>query len=240
MIVARSTKRSLRARWWSVWSALGSSWEICLICLLFSLITSSNHSLVVSVTKAYRYIILKNTVKLAQFHNTAPGYLTLTEGFWRALSSLPVTYDYSAYRQLIQTYGTHYLYEGSLGGQYKALLKLTREALSSSSKNFCCDLFWFIKCPRLKVYANPRYNVSDLKVVTKSFYSMSFSSITARCAACFWLMLCLFKGTTDIEYQRCWRKVKRRFFRKKVKTVCEKLTKAFASSSGEWNCSLDI
>lgn len=40
-------------------------------------------------------------------------------------------------------------------------------------------------------------------------------------------------GTTNIEYQHCWRKVKRRFFRKKVKTVCEKLTRAIAESSGE-------
>lgn len=73
-------------------------------------------------------------MKLAQFQNNAPQYLTLSEGFWKALSSLPLTYDYSAYRQLIQTYGTHYLAEGSLGGHYQALLKLTEESLSSTSK----------------------------------------------------------------------------------------------------------
>lgn len=84
--------------------------------------------------QAHRYIVLKNTVKLAQFQNNAPQYLTLTEGFWKALSSLPLTYDYSAYRQLIQTYGTHYLAEGSLGGHYQALLKLTQHAMSSTSK----------------------------------------------------------------------------------------------------------
>lgn len=125
----------------------------------------------VSESKAHRYIVLKNTVKLAQFQNNAPQYLTLTEGFWKALSSLPLTYDYSAYRQLIQTYGTHYLAEGSLGGHYQALLKLTQHAMSSTS-------------------------------------------------------------TTNIDYQRCWRKVKRRWFRKKVTTVCEKLTRAIAESSG--------
>ncbi|XP_041815757.1 complement component 7b [Chelmon rostratus] len=119
--------------------------------------------------KAYRLIILKNKVELAQFQNSAPQYLTLAEGFWKALSSLPLTYDYSAYRQLFQTYGTHYLSEGSLGGEYQALLELDQQAFSSTK-------------------------------------------------------------TTDIEYQRCWRKVKRRFFRKKVKTVCEKLTKAFSAS----------
>ncbi|XP_044030058.1 complement component 7b isoform X2 [Siniperca chuatsi] len=122
--------------------------------------------------KAYRLIILKNKVELAQFQNTAPQYLTLAEGFWKALSSLPLTYDYSAYQRLFQTYGTHYLSEGSLGGEYQALLELDRQALSSTS-------------------------------------------------------------TTDIEYQRCWRKVKRRLFRKKVKTVCEKLTKSLSSSHGQ-------
>nr|AXB74599.1 complement component 7 [Planiliza haematocheilus] len=119
--------------------------------------------------KEYKLIILKNKVELAQFQNSAPQYLTLSEGFWKALSSLPYTYDYSAYRQLLQTYGTHYLSEGSLGGEYQGLLELDHQALASTS-------------------------------------------------------------TTDIEYQRCWRKVKRRFFRKKVKTVCEKLTKSLSSS----------
>uniref|UniRef100_A0A8D0AH51 Complement component C7 n=1 Tax=Sander lucioperca TaxID=283035 RepID=A0A8D0AH51_SANLU len=121
--------------------------------------------------KAYRLIILKNKVELAQFQNSAPQYLTLAEGFWKALSSLPHTYDYSAYRRLFETYGTHYLSEGSLGGEYQGLLELDRQALVSTS-------------------------------------------------------------TTSIDYQRCWRKVKRRLFRKKVKTTCEKLTKSLSSSHG--------
>uniref|UniRef100_A0AAQ4NZZ2 Complement component C7 n=1 Tax=Gasterosteus aculeatus aculeatus TaxID=481459 RepID=A0AAQ4NZZ2_GASAC len=115
--------------------------------------------------KAYRLIVLKNKVELAQFQNTAPQDLPLAEGFWKALSSLPYTYDYSAYRQLLETYGTHYLSEGSLGGEYQAFLELDRQALESTRK--------------------------------------------------------------------CWRKVKRRLFWKKVTTVCEKLTKALSSSHGQ-------
>lgn len=84
----------------------------------------------------YKLIILKNKVELAQFQNSAPQYLTLSEGFWKALSSLPYTYDYSAYRQLLQTYGTHYLSEGSLGGEYQGLLELDHQALASTSKKF--------------------------------------------------------------------------------------------------------
>lgn len=74
-------------------------------------------------------------MELAQFQNSAPQYLTLSEGFWKALSSLPLTYDYSAYRQVLQKYGTHYLSEGSLGGEYQGLLELDRQALASTSKN---------------------------------------------------------------------------------------------------------
>ncbi|CAJ1070865.1 complement component 7b [Xyrichtys novacula] len=125
----------------------------------------------VTDNKSYKLLILKNKVELAQFQNSAPQYLTLTEGFWKALSSLPYTYDYSAYRQLLQMYGTHYLSEGSLGGDYQAMLELTRQALDSTS-------------------------------------------------------------STNIDYQRCWRKVKRRFFRKKVTTHCEKVAKAFSTRDG--------
>lgn len=75
-------------------------------------------------------------MELAQFQNTAPQDLPLAEGFWKALSSLPYTYDYSAYRQLLETYGTHYLSEGSLGGEYQAFLELDRQALESTRKCF--------------------------------------------------------------------------------------------------------
>ena len=46
--------------------------------------------------------------------------------------------------------------------------------------------------------------------------------------------VCFSKGTTDTDYQRCWRKFKRRLFLKKVKTVCEKLTTSLKSSHGEF------
>ncbi|XP_008322854.1 complement component C7-like isoform X2 [Cynoglossus semilaevis] len=125
----------------------------------------------VAENKAYKLLILKNKVELAQFQNSAPQYLTLSEGFWRALSSLPLTYDYSAYRQLLQMYGTHYMSEGSLGGEYQALIELDRQDFSSTQ-------------------------------------------------------------TTDIEYQKCWRKVKRRFFRKKVKITCVRLFENKAAKDG--------
>ncbi|XP_015249550.1 PREDICTED: complement component C7-like, partial [Cyprinodon variegatus] len=124
----------------------------------------------VSDNKAHRLIILKNRVELAQFQNSAPQYLTLSADFWKALSSLPLTYDYSAYRQVLKTFGTHYMSEGSLGGEYQGLLELDLQSHSSHS-------------------------------------------------------------VTDIEYQRCWKKVKRFLFFKKTKITCEKLKKHLESSA---------
>ncbi|XP_068609128.1 complement component 7b [Brachionichthys hirsutus] len=129
--------------------------------------------------KAHRLIILKNKVALAQFQNSAPQYLTLAESFWKALVSLPVTYDYSAYCQVLERYGTHYLSEGTLGGEYEAVLQLDSQSFSEST-------------------------------------------------------------LSEMEYQRCWRKVKRRWFRKKVKIICEKLTKALTSSQGHSSNNMPI
>ncbi|XP_061733152.1 complement component 7b isoform X2 [Nerophis ophidion] len=120
-----------------------------------------------SETKNHRILVLKNKVELAQFQNSAPQYLTLAEDFWKALVRLPQTYDYSAYRLLLQMYGTHYLQEGSLGGKYQGFLEMDNQAFTTSE-------------------------------------------------------------ATTIDYKRCWRKVKRRLFRKKVKIVCDKFYKSFS------------
>ncbi|XP_036384474.1 complement component 7b [Megalops cyprinoides] len=83
--------------------------------------------------KAYRLLILRRGVEVAQFQNSPPEYLSLSEEFWKALSALPVTYDSAAYRSLIKKYGTHFLSEGSLGGQYEALLEFEAESMSETS-----------------------------------------------------------------------------------------------------------
>ena len=83
--------------------------------------------------QAKRLLILKNQVALAQFQNTGPHFLTLSEGFWRALSSLPLDYEYPTYRRLLRSYGSHYMSEGTLGGRYQALLEFNLDALASTS-----------------------------------------------------------------------------------------------------------
>lgn len=72
-------------------------------------------------TKSYTLLVVKNTVEVAQFINNNPEFLQLAEPFWKELSHLPTLYDYSAYRRLIDQYGTHYLQSGSLGGDYRVL-----------------------------------------------------------------------------------------------------------------------
>ncbi|XP_026090660.1 complement component C7 [Carassius auratus] len=84
--------------------------------------------------KAYHLLIIRNEVEVAQFQNTAPEYLPLSEDFWKDLLALPSTYDPSAYRFFIQRYGTHYMEEGSLGGQYRSLLELDASYMMEMSR----------------------------------------------------------------------------------------------------------
>ncbi|XP_066234550.1 complement component C7 [Saccopteryx leptura] len=92
--------------------------------------------------KNYQLLIIQNTVEVAQFINNNPEFLQLSEPFWRELSYLPSLYDYSAYRKLIDKYGTHFLQSGSLGGEYQLLFyldseKMKQSGLSSKSMKEC-------------------------------------------------------------------------------------------------------
>lgn len=79
--------------------------------------------------KSYHLMVIQNTVEVAQFINNNPEFLQLAEPFWKELSHLPSLYDYSAYRRLIDQYGTHYLQSGSLGGEYQVLFYMDSEKL---------------------------------------------------------------------------------------------------------------
>ncbi|XP_007948726.1 complement component C7 [Orycteropus afer afer] len=85
--------------------------------------------------KSYQLMVIQNTVEVAQFINNNPEFLYLAEPFWKELSHLPSLYDYSAYRRLIDQYGTHYLQSGSLGGEYKVLFYLDSEKLKQKGYN---------------------------------------------------------------------------------------------------------
>ncbi|XP_004448265.1 complement component C7 [Dasypus novemcinctus] len=82
--------------------------------------------------KSYQLLVIQNTVEVAQFINNNPEFLQLAEPFWKELSHLPSLYDYSAYRRLIDQYGTHYVQSGSLGGEYKVLFYLDSEKINQN------------------------------------------------------------------------------------------------------------
>nr|XP_015828348.2 complement component C7 [Nothobranchius furzeri] len=76
------------------------------------------------ITQTQKLTVLKNDIELAQFQSTSPKYLPIAEEFWKALAKLPLVYDYSAYRKILERFGTHYISEGSLGGSFKAVISI--------------------------------------------------------------------------------------------------------------------
>lgn len=72
-------------------------------------------------------MILKNDIEVAQFQSNAPQYLPMSEELWKALARLPSVYDYSAYRKVLERFGTHYVSEGNLGGSFKVVARVDEE-----------------------------------------------------------------------------------------------------------------
>ncbi|KAG7237582.1 hypothetical protein INR49_032199 [Caranx melampygus] len=83
-----------------------------------------------STIKERRLLVLKNEIEIAQFQSNSPQYLPVSEELWKALARLPSVYDYSAYRKVLERFGTHYVSEGSLGGSLRILVKVDLETIS--------------------------------------------------------------------------------------------------------------
>lgn len=79
--------------------------------------------------------MLKNEVEVVQFQSNSPKYLTISEEFWKELAKLPLVYDYSAYRKILEKFGTHYISEGSLGGFFKSILAIDQETERKMGKD---------------------------------------------------------------------------------------------------------
>ncbi|KAM9744072.1 complement component C7 [Menidia menidia] len=75
-------------------------------------------------SERYRLLVFKSEIEVAQFQNTSPKNLPISEVFWKALAKLPNVYDYSAYKKILERFGTHYISEGSLGGSFKAIISI--------------------------------------------------------------------------------------------------------------------
>eukprot|EP00061_Rhincodon_typus_P003706 g20767.t1 len=78
------------------------------------------------------YLTIENEVEVAQFTNSRPDKLEIPSSFHRELMQLPPTYDYGAYRRVIELYGTHYLRQGALGGKYSMLFMVDKDKMSKA------------------------------------------------------------------------------------------------------------
>ncbi|KAF3851218.1 hypothetical protein F7725_012990 [Dissostichus mawsoni] len=78
-------------------------------------------------TQKQKLLILKSDIEVAQFQSNSPQYLPLSEEFWKTLVKLPSVYDYAAYRNVLERFGTHYMSAGSLGGSFKVIAKIDAE-----------------------------------------------------------------------------------------------------------------
>ncbi|XP_061623784.1 complement component C7 isoform X1 [Phyllopteryx taeniolatus] len=82
------------------------------------------------MTQEHKMLVSKTVMEVAQFQADSPHYIPLTESFWKALAQLPLVYNYAAYRKLLETFGTHYFSEGSLGGVVTVFAVATTETQS--------------------------------------------------------------------------------------------------------------
>lgn len=77
------------------------------------------------------FVRAKSELELAQYMLKSDG-LMLHPEFLQRLRALPQAYVYGEYRQIYRDYGTHYITEAALGGQYDYTIILNKERLENS------------------------------------------------------------------------------------------------------------
>lgn len=80
------------------------------------------------------FVRAKAELELAQYMLKSDD-LMLHPEFLQRLRSLPQSYVYGEYRQIYRDYGTHYITEAALGGDYEHTIILNKEKLEKSGKN---------------------------------------------------------------------------------------------------------
>ncbi|XP_077360170.1 complement component C8 beta chain isoform X1 [Festucalex cinctus] len=81
--------------------------------------------------KSYSFIRAKAVLELAQYMLKSDNLMLSTE-FLQRLRSLPQSYVYGEYRQIYRDYGTHYITEAALGGDYELTIILDKEKLKKT------------------------------------------------------------------------------------------------------------
>ncbi|XP_030016812.1 complement component C8 beta chain [Sphaeramia orbicularis] len=78
--------------------------------------------------RTYSFVRAKAELELAQYMLKSDD-LMLHPEFLQRLRSLPLSYVYGEYRQIYKDYGTHYITEAALGGDYEHTIILNKEKL---------------------------------------------------------------------------------------------------------------
>ncbi|KAM7401132.1 hypothetical protein PAMA_005359 [Pampus argenteus] len=81
--------------------------------------------------KTNSFVRAKAELELAQYMLKSDG-LMLHPEFLQRLRSLPQSYVYGEYRQIYRDYGTHYITEAALGGDYEHTIILNKEKLEKT------------------------------------------------------------------------------------------------------------
>lgn len=78
------------------------------------------------------FIRLWSKVQTAHFKMRS-NQLMLHEDFYVALMELPTQYDFGMYSRFLNTFGTHYVTEGTMGGKLEYVYVLNKAAMANSS-----------------------------------------------------------------------------------------------------------
>ncbi|XP_062386305.1 complement component C8 beta chain isoform X1 [Sardina pilchardus] len=81
--------------------------------------------------KENSFVRAHSQIELARYALKADG-LTLHPDFLGRLRALPLEYAYGEYRQIYRDFGTHYITEATLGGEYELTIILNKEKLKTS------------------------------------------------------------------------------------------------------------
>lgn len=78
------------------------------------------------------FIRLSSKVQTAHFKMRS-NKLMLHEDFYVSLMELPEYYDFGMYSHFFNTFGTHYVTEGTMGGTLEYVLVVNKTSMASSS-----------------------------------------------------------------------------------------------------------
>ncbi|RXN31208.1 perforin-1-like protein [Labeo rohita] len=143
-------------------SALSVSWKVGIDVKAVGAAVGSTHSreakFAMKKSKEDKYSFTKHDVACDFYSYRVAAKPPLHAQFLEAIKSLPTSYDRDAYRNLIITYGTHYITSVKLGGQMKAVTAIKSclaavSGLTDTAVKNCLD-----------VEASGSYSTATLKV----------------------------------------------------------------------------